>query len=92
MIFFYISLVNLKILGLQMQVWAVHYTLTVTCTCTSLSRIEYNRSFQWINRFSLGGEWRPPLSALENIKHKIIPSKDTLSKNEPTELQYLMLH
>ena len=92
MIFFYISLVNLKILGLQMQVWAVHYTLTVTCTCTSLSHIEYNRSFQWINRFSLGGEWRMPLSVLENIKHKIIPSKDTLSKNKPTELQYLMLH
>lgn len=87
--FFYISLVNLKILGLQMQVWTVYCTLTVTCMCTSLSCIEYNRGSQWLNRFSLGGEWRPPLSVLENIKH--IPSKDTLSKNKPTKLQYLML-
>lgn len=32
----------------------------------------------------------PLLSVLENIKH--IPSEDTLSKNKPTELQYLVLH
>lgn len=29
---------------------------------------EYNRSFQWINRFSHGGEWRPPIISVREYQ------------------------